>query len=348
MYTRLLSAPAIALFLAIFSLAPASSEASARPPRDAAAVQADEYFRQGKALVKQGRLEDAYRAYLAGYQLRQGYDLAGNLGNVELELGKPRDAAEHLAFCLKIFPATGTAKQLEFIKGRLAEARGKVGALSIKVSESLAEVTIDGRAIGRPPFSDEVFVDPGTHTVEARLRGYKPARKVIQIEKGASAKVDLELTPIAAPDPPPQGVIPREPKASVHPGGPVHKRSPLPVILGASAAAVGAAVGIAGAVASSSASKSADAQHAALELAGGKSACSHMQNQASCDALDRTYLRKATYRTVSVLGFSASGAALAATLVIALLPGEKPKEGTIQASVVVAPGGAGIGIKGRF
>src|SRR6185503_10534547 len=119
-----------------------------------------------------GRLEDAYRAYKAGYDLKKGYDLAGNLGNVELALGRPRDAAEHLSFCLKNFPATGTAKQLEFIRSRLAEARQKVGALSIQVSEGGAEVLVDGRSIGRSPLADEVFVDPGSRRIEARLNGH--------------------------------------------------------------------------------------------------------------------------------------------------------------------------------
>src|SRR5687768_4046638 len=123
--------------LLLLSFAPIttwSPPARAVPGEDDANTRADEYFRQGKALVREGDLEGARRAYLAGFQLKKGYDIAGNLGNVELELGRPRDAAEHLTWCVRNFPATGTPKQLEMAKERLAEARKQIGALSIVVN----------------------------------------------------------------------------------------------------------------------------------------------------------------------------------------------------------------------
>src|SRR5262245_51434311 len=61
---------------------------------------ADAYFLRGKALLKEGDVKGAYREYKACWDLRKTYDIAANLGNVEYELGLPRDAAEHLAFSI--------------------------------------------------------------------------------------------------------------------------------------------------------------------------------------------------------------------------------------------------------
>ena len=89
-----LSLCALPLVLGLLFASPALADANESAGENA---RADEYFRQGKAFVKEDRWEEARRAYLAGYKIKRGYDIAGNLGNVELELGLARDAAEHLA-----------------------------------------------------------------------------------------------------------------------------------------------------------------------------------------------------------------------------------------------------------
>ncbi len=155
-----LSARALPLFLGLLFAAPAFADGGESAGENA---RADEYFRQGKAFVKEDRWEEARRAYLAGYKIKRGYDIAGNLGNVELELGLARDAAEHLAYCIKSFPATGTASQLAYVKGRFEEARQKVSALSIQVNVDGAEVFVDGRSIGRSPLR--------TTSTSSRARG---------------------------------------------------------------------------------------------------------------------------------------------------------------------------------
>jgi len=58
-----------------------------------------------------GSVQDGYDAYRKAWDLKQSSDIRRNLGNVEVELGKPRDAAEHLSYCLKRFPSTGSAEQ---------------------------------------------------------------------------------------------------------------------------------------------------------------------------------------------------------------------------------------------
>src|SRR4051812_7384647 len=82
---------------------PATSAMSAA----AAVEKADELYRQGNEAYKQNRLKDAYGFYREAWNLKQSYDIAGNLGAVELAINLPRDAAEHLIHSLRQFPANG-------------------------------------------------------------------------------------------------------------------------------------------------------------------------------------------------------------------------------------------------
>jgi hypothetical protein len=350
MNTRRGRGRAVSLSLGLLAILTWSAPALSRPQGDANHGEADDYFRQGKSLVGQGKLEDAYRAYLAGYRLKKGYDIAGNLGNVELELGKPRDAAEHLAFCLKNFPATGTAKQLEFIRGRFAEARREVASLRITVSVDGAELLVDGRSIGRSPLLDEVFVDPGSRTIEARLHGHNPARRSIEIERGASAEVVLAPRPLAsredrpASPAPPAVVIPRRAAPALRPWS----RSPAAIYAGLSGIVVGVGVGVAGLSASNESAASAAAQREALARSHGLSACSRPENQARCENLDGAYRSQGTFRALGIAGFATAGAASIATVMFALTPSALPEQVRLRARLLVAPGGASFGLLGRF
>ena len=117
-------------------------------------------------------MDEAYSLYQQAWTLKHTYDIAGNLGQVELKLGKFRDAAEHLDFTLRLFPPTGKAAPREAIRLAFEAARKEVAALTIRVSAQGAAVSVDGTAIGLSPFEVPVFVDPGKRTLEAtRQRG---------------------------------------------------------------------------------------------------------------------------------------------------------------------------------
>ena len=129
-----------------------------------AAQQADEHFLKGKSLLKGGNVRGAYEEYKTSWNLKRTYDIAANLGNLELSLGMPRDAAEHLAFSVRNYAITGTTpERLDKTKQLLAQARAQVTALTIHVNVDGAEVAIDGKVVGRAPIVEEVYVDGLAH-----------------------------------------------------------------------------------------------------------------------------------------------------------------------------------------
>ena len=62
-------------------------------------------FQEGNAAYRERNWQLAYDKFHEAFGLAPTYDLAGNLGDVELMLEKPREAAEHLAYSLKNWPA---------------------------------------------------------------------------------------------------------------------------------------------------------------------------------------------------------------------------------------------------
>ena len=127
-----------------------------------------------------------------GHQ-KQSYDIAGNLGDVELTLGKPRDAAEHLEYSYRNWP-TGKQEARQRTLERLSQAKKLVGALEISVNVDGAEITVNDTSAGRAPLNHDVFVEAGAVSISVTAPGYATETKTVPVAKGESRKVAIELT----------------------------------------------------------------------------------------------------------------------------------------------------------
>lgn len=163
------------------------------------ADEVDQLFTQGTAALEAGKHEDALRAFQAAWKLRKTHDVAANLAQAEIQLGKHRDAAEHLAFALRSFPVTGKAAVRKQIEQMLAEEKQHVVTLTVRVDVDKAEVSVQGRPAGTAPIAEELFADPGKVTVEAWAPGYEPAQQVFEAKKGEARTAELKLVRQAAP-----------------------------------------------------------------------------------------------------------------------------------------------------
>ncbi|HLM74225.1 MAG TPA: tetratricopeptide repeat protein, partial [Polyangiaceae bacterium] len=112
---------------------------------------ATELYKKGNEFYDKGKFADAETMYRAAFELRQSFEIAGNLGDVEMIQGKPREAAEHLAFALREFPPSGKPAQKEALRKRLREAAALIGTVKVTVNMPDAEVVLDGKAIGKSP-----------------------------------------------------------------------------------------------------------------------------------------------------------------------------------------------------
>jgi hypothetical protein len=315
---------------------------------------AEEHYLRGKALLKGGDVKGAYLEYRASWDLKQSYDIAANLGNLELEQGLPRDAAEHLAFALRTVAVGVPEDRVAAIRGLLERARKLVGAATVKVNIAGAEILVDGVAVGRSPLSGEIFVDPGKRTIEARLSPYTPAKKVFDFPRAATIPVGLELV-LAAPT--------ASASASAAPTAPpvatATPKSMVPVGVGVAAAAAGLGLGIVGLVLSGSKGSEVDrlqGELAPLDKKGNHSICSTAAPPAQCADLDSAFLAKGSFRNLAIAGFATAGVASIATVVWILIPGAKPaivkptteKATPVRASFSAGPSGGSVILSGQF
>lgn len=152
-------------------------------------------YDEGVVLYKKGQWADAHASFLAAWGIHKHWQIAANLANVELKLGKPRDAAEHAAYYLRNAPGDRRARA----QALLDKVTAEVGKLKVRVSVQGADITVDGRPIGVAPLADEVFVDPGKHSIEARLGDYEAGRAEVEVARGASKEVMITLVKKAVP-----------------------------------------------------------------------------------------------------------------------------------------------------
>jgi hypothetical protein len=279
------------------ALGPAS--AFAGDPAEAAAeanaltAKAAALYDEGVVAYKKGQWAIARAAFLAAWSLKKHWQIAGNLADCELQLGKSRDAADHALYYLRNAPADRRARAQQL----LDKAQAGTGTLAVRVDQPGADVLVDGEIAGKSPLPDPVFVEPGRHTVEARL-GPRFATSPVDVPAGARKEVGLALKDTQAP-----------PGAT----GPS-----LPVIVtGASLTGAGITVGTVLAVVASGKASDANAKLATLPQPAGTSPCAALAS--TCGAINSDRRTHDALSNASMGTFIGAGAVGLATLGYVLL-----------------------------
>ncbi|WP_437286065.1 PEGA domain-containing protein [Sorangium sp. So ce406] len=186
------------------SVAGVGNEASADEPYtdpDArAASMTAGLLRRARQAQAAGRLVAAAATYQRALEAAQGAwttdaeraTIAGELGLVELSLGRHRDAATHLAQCLEHRGVISGWLRGQVDDG-LQRAAKRVATVYVTTNPPGAEVLIDGQALYPPEPVQEVFVEPGEHTARARLEGHEEAERSFTAEAGLTHPIVLKL-----------------------------------------------------------------------------------------------------------------------------------------------------------
>ncbi len=104
------------------------------PPTGTVDERASKWLSMGNKAFKEGKFAEAEKAYHEAFVLKQVYDIAGNLAMAEFAQSKHRDAAEHLALAIRLFPVTGEPATREQMQKTFDQCKGKVGAVKVVVS----------------------------------------------------------------------------------------------------------------------------------------------------------------------------------------------------------------------
>jgi hypothetical protein len=175
---------------------------------------AEALFREGRTLIKQGKLKEGCDKLEASEKLESSVGTLLNLGDCREKLGKV--ASAWAAFR----KAEAQAKRAGNDRKREQEARRR----AVKLEPQLAHVTVqvgpksqsegliirrDDEIVDPALLGDAIPVDPGAHVIVAEAPGYKPWRQEVSIGKGGRRFVvvpTLEKLP-EPPKPAPPPVV---------------------------------------------------------------------------------------------------------------------------------------------
>lgn len=316
----------------------AAGDGSVRPdPATAASPALADHVRRGDRARLLGRWADAASAYGDALAAAERAELPeekraailGELGAAEVALERYRDGAEHLHKSLVHEKAlTGEQKQ-RFRKAR-EEAIREIAILVVAVNPSDAELMLDNQPIPVRRSSHILFVEPGQHTLRARLPGFVASSVRHNAPKGTQASLALQLAQV----PPAPKAAPREARAVVVREPPVDlgARFRVPVLITAGGAALlgGGLLGAAIAVDDAVEDRTAD-----LGARAGLGACHAWAYEAPCERLGTLV---DTRDALARVGWGAMfvGAGLGAVGLGSLLLGPGEKE---RVRMAVVPGG---------
>jgi hypothetical protein len=323
--------------------APAHAQQAPAPPQT---NPGDDYGRirelygQGSAAFKAGNSSLARQKFLEAWDIRQTYDVASSLGQVELDLKRYRDAAEHLDFSVRHFAPVESRQTLEQVERALKEVKEHVGSLRVSVDRDRAEVRVDDREVGASPLVAPLFVDPGPHSLQAHFGGDVVTKTVTAIA-GVEQPIELALGAAKTAT----GPVPDAPAQDADP-----KKNIVPAIVGGAAFAVGLGAGIGFSLAASSEDDRAKGLRAKVGRSGcldGSATpgdCANIKDAA--DAKDRD-------RNLATAGFVLAGAALIATPLYWFLWPDSTKSRTgagssLRVGAAASPGVGSFWVSGQF
>ncbi len=324
-WLRALGAPLAASWLML--AAPAAAQ------DDYETVEAREQFNLGVKAMEAGDCAAAIPHFEQAYGFHEHYQIAGNLGACQLELGRYAEAAEHLSLALEQHERDGSpADAREALEQMRDEAMRHVGVLRVSLSgqrSSDVRLTLDGAPID-PDTS--VFVAAGEHRLEAHARD--ASAEPVSATLAAGDKLTVAMTLVARRAAPPAST-------AIDAASGDEGVDALPIAMWSSygVALVATGVGIGFLAAGIAEQDEADARRDALRREG--------DCMARCPELVQRYAAADTnYNTAGVLFGVGAAAAVAGTILLIIDAVDDEPEVAVVPTFSVTE--AGIGVKGKF
>jgi len=167
---------------------------------------ARERFKEGVAFFDQKQYDKARVAFLQAYALKKHPAVLLNLAQSELRCNHEADAAKHFSAYLRE-STTASDSERQAAEAGLNATKSAVALLDVSVDEGGAEIYVDGSLEGVSPLPGPLYVNPGTHNIEAR-KGGKTRTQQVTASAGRQFMAELNFAP---------KVVPAEPAAAVAP-----------------------------------------------------------------------------------------------------------------------------------
>lgn len=172
-------------FTLVFTLA--TAPASARPE------DADQHFRHGVELYKDGDFSAALVDFQRAYELDPRYQVLYNVGEAQFAL---QDYASALRTFQKYLYEGGNRigpKRRKDVDRDLEKLRQRVAVITVQTSEPGAQIAVDDVNVGTTPLPEPILVSAGKRRITATLTGRAPVTQVVQLAGGDAPTVTLTI-----------------------------------------------------------------------------------------------------------------------------------------------------------
>ncbi len=169
--------------------------------------------------------DEAEKQFRAGVTLQKGEDFEGAIAAFEasLALYPTKSALFNLANCLRAthrYPESLKAFErlqrdfggeldepmLSTVAAQLVELNNLTGSLQLQVDQPGAELSVDGKSVGRSPLPAPLRLGLGDHEIQVSLEGFETQTLNVNLAPAERATRTIDLTPAAghaAPSVPP-------------------------------------------------------------------------------------------------------------------------------------------------
>lgn len=154
---------------------------------------AEDAFVTGAAAFERGDTASALVHMRRAFELEPTYRNAAGLGQVELELGRYRAAAEHLEFSLRHYPASADAEGRANVMSGFSQARAHVGTVTLEGQIPGVTFSVDGKPLARLPVPHDLFVEPGVRNFGFAKPGFAPGEQRVTVQAGAMHSLRVVL-----------------------------------------------------------------------------------------------------------------------------------------------------------
>src|SRR4051812_23115353 len=156
--------------------------------------EADSLIRHGIELRKAHDDEGAAREFQKAYDQIHTPRAAGQLGLAEQALGRWEDAERHVGEALHAAGDAWVVKNRVILDEALGAIQGHLARIEVLGDPEGADVSVNGRGVGKLPLKEAVRVSAGEVEVELHASGYVPMQRTLTIVAGQYQRLVLHLT----------------------------------------------------------------------------------------------------------------------------------------------------------
>ena len=202
-------------FLVLLALA-ASSPAQAQ---DKAAAKV--LFKEGNALRKAKKYPEALEKYQEAYRAYPSFKIQYNIALTLQRMGRHAEAVTVYQRFLNEGIGKSPEAMVRLAKKKIIQLRSEIAVLTVRCGLDGSTVLLDGKEEGKSPLGRDLYLAPGSHTVEVNHPGYAPFQEDFTVAAGQRKELSVTLVekpeepekpePAAPPPPPPPELSPETP-----------------------------------------------------------------------------------------------------------------------------------------